>query len=246
MLDGNREAKRGVPVEGNDMRSARIISLLILLLLLVFPWACAQGPPPSYEVFLEGGGSFLNGSSGQIVVMCPAAACPIGVPCSCPSGALSSTFSKTARAFAGGRYRFTRHDALEASYSYSPNHFTMQPSGLSVVSAYNRVDLFSFNYIRYLWVKSRVQPFVTAGLGINRFSGPSGAVPVAVTTLSGYVNADNGWQFAWNFGGGADLVLQRHFALRLELRDYITGQPSIITGTSHNIVPSAGIVFRFK
>ena len=232
------------------MRNARIISLLILLLLLVFPWARAQDPPPRLEVFLEGGGSFLNGSSGQIVVMCPAAACPIGVPCSCPSGALSNTFSKTARAFAGGRYRFTRHDALEASYSYSPNHFTMQPSGLSVVSAYNRVDLFSFNYIRYLWVKSRVQPFVTAGLGINRFSGPSNASAV----IEGYVSADNGWQFAWNYGGGADLVLQRHFALRLELRDYITGQPKSIStsgitgmgGTSHNIVPSAGIVFRFK
>ena len=232
------------------MRNARIISLLILLLLLVFPWARAQDSPPRLEVFLEGGGSFLNGSSGQIVVMCPAAACPIGVPCSCPSGALSNTFSKTARAFAGGRYRFTRHDALEASYSYSPNHFTMQPSGLSVVSAYNRVDLFSFNYIRYLWVKSRVQPFVTAGLGINRFSGPSNASAV----IEGYVSADNGWQFAWNYGGGADLVLQRHFALRLELRDYITGQPKSIStsgitgmgGTSHNIVPSAGIVFRFK
>jgi hypothetical protein len=86
-------------------------------------------------------------------------------------------------------------------------------------------------------------------LGVNRFSGPSNASAV----VSGYVNADNGWQFAWNYGGGADLVLQRHFALRTELRDYITGQPSVITGsghnitgTSHNIVPSAGIVFRFK
>jgi hypothetical protein len=84
-------------------------------------------------------------------------------------------------------------------------------------------------------------------VGANRFSGSSSAS----AGFYGYVNADNGWQFAWNFGGGADLVLQRHFALRLELRDYLTGQPkpnSIIglTGTSHNIVPSAGIVFRFK
>ena len=231
------------------MRSGRIISSLILLLLLVIPWACAQDPPPSLEVFLEGGGSFLNGSSGQIVVVCPMAACPIGVVCSCPSGALSNTFSKTARAFAGGRYRFTRHDALEASYSYSPNHFTMQPSGFSAGSAYNRVDLISFNYVRYLWVKSRVQPFVTTGLGVNRFSGPSNASAV----IYGYVSADNGWQFAWNYGGGADLVFLRYLALRLELRDYVTGQPAAIqaygntiTGTSHNVAPSVGIVFRFK
>jgi opacity protein-like surface antigen len=162
---------------------------------------------------------------------------------------VSSSFSSAARPIAGARLRFTRHDALEASYSYSPNHFSLQEAGQPAFSAYNRVDLISFNYVRYLWAKKSVQPFVTAGLGVNRFSGPSNGSAV----LSGFVNADNGWQFAWNYGGGADLVLQRHFALRLELRDYITGQPPIITGTghnitgtSHNIVPSAGIVFRFK
>jgi hypothetical protein len=77
---------------------------------------------------------------------------------------------------------------------------------------------------------------------MNRFTGPSSATAVSY----GYISADNGWQFAWNYGGGADVVLQRHLALRLELRDYVTGQPSFITGTSHNIVPSAGVVFRFK
>jgi opacity protein-like surface antigen len=162
---------------------------------------------------------------------------------------LTNSFSKTARLFAGGRLRFTRHDALEASYSYSPNHFTLQPAGQAAISSYNRVDLISFSYIRYLSAKTRVQPFVTAGLGINRFSGPSNASAV----VDGYANADNGWQFAWNYGGGADLVLRRYAALRMELRDCVSGQPTVIngsghniTGTSHNIVPSVGIVFRFK
>jgi opacity protein-like surface antigen len=166
---------------------------------------------------------------------------------------VTSSFSKAARLFAGARLRFARHDALEASYSYSPNVFSLRPAGQATLSGYNRVDLISFNYVRYLWAKTRVQPFVTGGLGVNRFSfsGTSNAPAV----VPGYFfNADNGWQFAWNLGGGADLFLQRHFALRLELRDYITGQPKPnyisgitgLTGTSHNIVPSAGIVFRFK
>ncbi len=228
------------------MRSLRIIPPLILLLFLAVPWARAQNPPPRLEVFLEGGGSFLNGSSGQLSI--PVPGCPVCGLVSPPEVvAVTSSFSKTARPIIGGRLRFTRHDALEASYSYSPNHFSLQPAGLPAVSAYNRVDLISFNYVRYLWAKTRVQPFVTGGVGANRFSGPSSASAV----VSGYFTADNGWQFAWNYGGGADLVLQRHLALRLELRDYITGQPkpssvSGLTGTSHNIVPSAGLVFRLK
>jgi len=119
---------------------------------------------------------------------------------------------------------------------------SIQEGTQSLGSAYNRVDLISFNYVRYLWIRTRVQPFATAGLGTNRFSGPSSAGLV----VSGWVKADNGYQFAWNYGAGADIVLRRHFALRLELRDYVTGQPSSITGTSHNIVPSVGIVFRLK
>jgi opacity protein-like surface antigen len=157
-------------------------------------------------------------------------------------GTATSSFSKTVRLFTGARLRFTRHDAIEASYSYSPNQFSLQYGTQSLGSAYNHVDVISFNYVRYLWLRTRVQPFATAGVGTNRFTGPSSASAV----LYGYVNVDNGWQFAWNYGGGADIVLQPHLALRLELRDYVTGQPSLITGTSHNVVPSAGIVFRLK
>jgi opacity protein-like surface antigen len=119
---------------------------------------------------------------------------------------------------------------------------SLQEGTQSVGSAYNRVDLVSFNYVRYLWLRTRVQPFATVGVGTSRFSGPSSASAV----VSGLVSADNGRQFAWNYGGGADLVLRRHLALRLEVRDYVTGQPSFITGTSHDVVPSVGIVFRLK
>jgi len=118
------------------------------------------------------------------------------------------------------------------------------------------MDLLSFNYVRYLWVRTRLQPFATAGIGTNRFRGglapvPGGGPVEPVQLPSGYTLSfenprDNGWQFAWNYGGGADIVLQRHVALRLELRNYVSDQPVPITGTSHNLVPSAGIVIRFK
>jgi hypothetical protein len=222
------------------MRIVRIIAPWILFLFFACSWAYAQDPPPRFEVFAEGGGSFLNNGTGQIFVVVPA--CPLPMICLPVSSSVASSFSKTGRVVAGGRLRFTRHDAVEASYSYSPNHFSVQQGTQALGSAYNRVNLISFNYVRYLWFGTRVQPFATAGLGTNTFSGPSSASLV----VSGLVKADNGYQFAWNYGGGADIVLRRHLALRLELRDYVTGQPSFITGTSHNVVPSVGIVFRLK
>jgi len=226
------------------MRIIRIIAPWLLSLFFTCSWAGAQDAPPRLEVFAEVGGSFLNNGSGQISVgapICTGPVCPAIVPPEQPV-TVTSSFSKTARLFTGARLRITRHDALEANYSYSPNRLAFQEGMQTFGAAYNRVDLISFNYVRYLWIKTRVQPFATAGVGTNRFSGGPSTVPA----LEVSVGPDNGWQFAWNYGGGADIVLQRHLALRLELRDYVTGQPNFITGTSHNIVPSAGIVFRFK
>jgi hypothetical protein len=226
------------------MRIIRIIVPWISLLFFACSWAYAQDAPPRFEVFAEGGGSFLNNGSGQILVACPVCAgpvCPL-VVCLQQPASVTSSFSKTGRLFTGARLRITRHDALEATYSYSPNLFSVEEGTQPLGSGYTRVDLISFNYVRYLWIRTRVQPFATAGVGMNRFSGGPSAVPALAVGIS----ADNGWQFAWNYGGGADIVLQRHLALRLELRDYVTGQPSFITGTSHNVVPSAGIVFRLK
>ena len=142
--------------------------------------------------------------------------------------------------------RFTRRNAIEASYSYSPNRFTAQQGTVSSGTIYNRVDLISFNYVRYLWTRTPLQPFATAGLGISRFSGPRFAYILLVfpPPVSSYINNSN--QLAFNYGGGADIVLRRHFALRFELRDYVTGQPSFFTGASHDLALTAGIVFRFK
>jgi len=236
------------------MRSVQTIASSILVLLLALPWACAQNLPPSLEVFLEGGSSFSNsGSLTEAIVspVSPVLPCPTS-GCSTVSVRMTGSFPERIDLTVGTRYRFTRYNALDASTSMSSYHFAVQPEGQSALAGYNSDVVTSFNYVRYLSAKNRVQPFLTAGLGINGFSAPKNAPAV----VEGYVNADNGWHLAGNFGGGADLVLERHFALRMELRDYITCQPPsaikgpvrIVTGpgTSHNVVPSLGIVFRFK
>ena len=199
------------------MRIIRIIAPSILFLFFTCLWAGAQDASPRLEVFAEGGGSFL--SKGALGGACGLGGCilyPIG-------------FSNGGRLFTGARFGVTRHDGIEAGYSYSPNSFALAGQA-------NRLDVLSFNYVRYLGIRARVQPFATVGIGANRLSGLANF---------GYPS-DNGFHFVWNYGGGADIVLQRPLALRLELRDYVGGQPSFLTGTSHNIVPSAGIIFRLK
>ncbi len=198
------------------MRIIRTTAPWILLICFSCSTAWGQGPPLSVEAFAEGGGSLIRNTT--LPVPCPLVCTPTG--CACPS---PLSFSNAAgRLFTGARLR-TGHDAIEVSYSYSPNQ---------IPEYYNRLNVFSFNYVHYLSMRSKVQPFATIGLGAERFSGPN--------------SSSNGFRLVWNYGGGADIVLQRHLALRLELRDYVGGQPSGFVGTSHNIVPSAGIVFRFR
>ncbi len=220
----------------------RILAPAIAFLFVLATSTCAQNRPPRFEVFAEGGGSFLTGGNG--ILPCPASGSCTFTDFTAGSAA-SSSFSFTGRLTAGARFRFTPRNALEASYSFSPNQFSVQQGTLTSGPLYTRADLVSFNYVHYLWAKTPVQPFATGGIGANRFSGPMQG-SIAVVPGPYPFNTDNGFQLTWNFGGGTDIVLHRHLALRLELRDYVAGQPSFITGTSHNIVPSAGIVFRFK
>jgi opacity protein-like surface antigen len=224
------------------MRLARILAPAITFFCVLAASTYAKERPPRFELFAEGGGSFLT--SGNGIIPCPAVGTCTFTDFVAGSAA-SSSFSTTGRLTAGGRFRFTPRNALEASYSFSPNQFSVQQGTVTSGPLYNRAGLVSFNYVHYLWAKTPVQPFTTAGLGLNHFSGP-GIASAAVVPGAYPFNTDNRYQFAWNFGGGTDIVFQRHFAVRLELRDYVTGQPSFITGTSHNIVPSAGIVFRLK
>lgn len=237
------------------MRYLCSLASTVAFVILVAGSALAQQAPLKFELFGEGGLSYLNGSSG--LAFYNACSFSGGAPPPClvlgPS-TVTSSFTKTGRLMAGGRFRFSRNNAFEASYSFSPNHLTLQgtegilfPSGVAVnlplpSSSYNRVSLLSLNYVRYVWTRGRFQPFATVGVGAQRFSGPYNIAAVS----SGLISASNGVQMAGNFGGGTDFALTRYLALRVEVRDYRTRQPAFLRGASDNIVPSAGIVVRFK
>lgn len=193
------------------MRIIRTTAPWILLISFSCSTAWSQGPPLSVEAFAEGGASLIRNTT--LSVACPQVCTPSGCP-PCPG---PFSFSNAAgRLFAGARFHMA-HDAIEASYSYSPNQ----------VAGYNRLNLFSFNYIRYLSLRSKLQPFATIGLGANRFSGP--------------FTSSNSFRFLWNYGGGADIVLQRHLALRLESETTSVANPTTSLVPVKTLSPAQGL-----
>jgi hypothetical protein len=189
---------------------ATAASLLVVPPFAV-PWVCAQHIPMGFDVFAEFGPSCLH---GQV-----------------HSGATGNAKCEAGRFFTGARLRLTRHDAIEASYSYSPNIFN---EAYPLLYFNVRLSSHSINYVRYLSTNPHLQPFVTGGVGYEHFLGYRGVMPSSTS------------QFAWNYGAGIDVVLQRYFALRFDFREYSTSIPIYHTSTLHNFVPSIGIVFRFN
>ena len=88
----------------------------------------------------------------------------------------------------------------------------------------------------------RVSPYAAIGGGFARFD-ESG------TLLNGQPNPGSKGKTrgVLDYGGGLDFRLLKFLALRGEIRDFVSGSPSFnfpVTGKQHNILTSAGVVFR--
>ncbi len=243
--------------KGGSLRYvASLISAIAFIALFAGSALAQTSLPVAVELFAEGGGSFMTSGAWQQTV--PLAICTPTQTVVCPAVAgpyatanMTSSFSKTGRFALGARTRFTRHDAIEASFSYSFNHLFLRASGVNPTtgqpftesgSSFNRLQLVTFNYVRYFLIRSRLQPFATAGLGSDHFKGPLSASAPA----EGLIGGGDHFQLVWNFGGGADLRLRRHLALQFDMRDYMVSQPLPIRGTAQSITPSLGLVYRFQ
>lgn len=186
------------------------------------------------ELFIEGGASWFSGrpSSTTTIDILPIDLITIRA---------ETAFATTGRIIVGGRYYFTRDNAVESSYAFTPSRFqgresfssTLFPTVESFASRAVDVHTFAFNYVRYLARRERLQPFVTGGLGFQVFS------------ASGV-----GTEFAGNFGGGVDVRLHPRVSVRTELRDFISERPPFTTfderRITHNVVPSLGLAFRIR
>lgn len=89
-----------------------------------------------------------------------------------------------------------------------------------------------------------ISPYVAAGLGLGRFTASD-------TNLNGQPNTSDRKNTTWvfNYGGGVDIPIFPHIALRGEIRDFITGTPMLnsrlFEKREHNIFVGGGVVVRF-
>ncbi len=187
---------------------------------------------PRLELVAETGLSFLTSGSA------PSQSVTVPLPNGQAQNAVLTTrssFSKTGRVLAGVRFRMTEKNALEFSWSYSPNRYelrgTVNPPVATLVPGQvtQWLNQGALSYVRYLPSPGRVQPFITVGIGLSWFAG----IDTDVTRFSG------------NFGAGLDVPLHKRIALRFEFRDFVSAQPCPVRGVTHNLAPTAGLVFKF-
>lgn len=217
----------GDPSALNRRRGVSFTALkgAVLFLVLATAPAGAQDKLSNLEWFFEYGGSLLKiGNQPN----------EVSIYGTSNSGYLVSPnrFSSGGLFFTGLRYHLTPANALEASYDASDwNYFQIQPRAASALIATSRFERteWSFNYVRYLPARGVVQPFLTAGAGAIQTS--------SLATKWGAFDP------SINFGVGTDVRISERLAFRLEVRDHVGFLPGPLRGASHDLSPTAGLVF---
>ncbi len=139
---------------------------------------------------------------------------------------------------AGFRYNSSRRFAIEADYDFfrnsekfvSNSSVTRIPTNVHALTAVGIVQLPALRTIR---------PFALSGFGLMLFE-PREAFGTGSQARRTFV-----------YGGGFDVPVIRHIALRAQYRGFVYKPPDFDTSTvqvdkfSHAAVPSAGLVFTF-
>jgi opacity protein-like surface antigen len=200
--------------------------------------AASQSLASRWELFAEGGASTWNDHFVDSVVL-------FGNPPTNETLLHTTHIGSSGRLFAGFRFWMNSHEALEASYSYAPieltesQHCEQVNCGSAWSPSIARAHFFSANYAHAFRVRSRVRPFLTAGIGV---------MYIHHVAFNGVFQAD---PLTVNLGGGVDLRIKEHWFLRAEYRGWLFEAPrqgdssTAATGLERNQVPSLGLVFRF-
>jgi outer membrane protein OmpA-like peptidoglycan-associated protein len=137
---------------------------------------------------------------------------------------------------AGGRVAWnpSRYMGIEFAYGYSVNNvrlLTPIRPGLPSYDFGSRIHNFTLNPIFNLTPRgSRVQPYVTVGVGAMDFSPTSNAKAIAqlssINSVYGSSGLNDNLQVALNYGGGVKFHLSDHLGLRFDARGYFSRNPT--------------------
>jgi hypothetical protein len=133
---------------------------------------------------------------------------------------------------------FTAVPSQEFHYINISNAF---PGNFGTTSLHADSAYFFTPGLRFRFLDRKVSPYAALGFGFERAS-LLNATKIDSTGAS--ISANRSYKGAFDVGGGLDIGLHRHFALRAEFRDYIrTGQ--FVSASRHNLMAMGGGVFRF-
>ena len=142
-------------------------------------------------------------------------------------------------------YNIAHQWDLETSFHYSPTHQRLKypifaPSGQQNFVYREWVDkLDVFNYhtnLTYYFVKKRVQPFLTAGMGGVTFRMTGATFNSATSTTT---------NFAANLGGGVKFHPKKRLRVSFDLRDLIIFNQYFFLETRNNLILTLAVEFLF-
>lgn len=202
------------------------VNPVALALLILFPALCAQAQKNEAS-FLIGG--LKTGSRG----VADAAASSID------SGASTAYEVAVATRLLNARLVSLY---FEAPLVVAPNT-DLKSSNVLVPKSYSSI-FFTPGFKLKAWTLSPVSPYVVLGAGVGHFNSSG-------TLLGGQPNSASrsATKLVYDVGGGVDLRVIPFVALRGEVRDLVSGNPSFAVPVSgerqHNVLFAGGVVLRF-
>jgi opacity protein-like surface antigen len=152
--------------------------------------------------------------------------------------------------------------SLEGAYSFGRNNLRVTTMRVVPVMRVfeTRTNQFSGNVLYYVsGSREEWKPFVTAGIGITRFSPTQEAAAFAsLRFLDDPAVIQSSSKFGINLGGGTEYQLNNTFGLRADFRDHVMGIPTFalpqaptgpgsvfypVSGRANNVEVSAGVIF---
>ncbi|HXK59121.1 MAG TPA: porin family protein [Acidobacteriota bacterium] len=198
--------------------------------VMVAPFAAVLSLPSSafaqeqrHEVSVQGAGSFTKDSEGN---------------------GISQHTTDSGAFLANYRYHLNRWLAVEGNYGYSRNTYqNFTPTNEFAVNANARQTTGAL-VLTIPASAIRLEPYVLVGGGVVAFDPRTDVIG----TIAG---ADEETKAAFLYGGGANVRLVPHVALRLEYRGLAYGRPDFgltqldSDATAHTALPTLGGSFRF-